>query len=132
MGRDDISPEGSNLIRVLLADDHDTFRKILRDSLQIEPDIEIIGEAATGEEAIRQAESLDPDVILMDIVMPELDGVAATARISKKHPRARIIAYSMHDSADLLKAMVHAGAIEYVRKDAPLPHVLKAIRGTAD
>jgi DNA-binding NarL/FixJ family response regulator len=115
---------------MLIADDHDALRKILGECLRTEPDIEVVGYASNGEEAIELAHALDPDVILMDITMPVMNGISATERIAAEHPRMRIVAFSMHDTAELLVRMVQAGAVEYVCKSAPLSELLKAIRGS--
>jgi two-component system nitrate/nitrite response regulator NarL len=125
-------PEGPGRIRVLIADDHDTFRTSLSDCLRTEPDIEVVGYASNGQQAIERADALDPDVILMDISMPVMNGITATERIAMEHPRTRIVAFSMHDTAELLVRMVQAGAVEYVCKSAPISELLKAIRGSAD
>src|SRR5215211_6097836 len=103
-------------VRVLIADDHPVVRTGLWGMLDGQQDFEVVGEAQNGEEAIEMTERLNPDVVLMDLKMPGLDGVAATARIKERYPQARVLVLTTSDSgADILRA-VEAG---YVLKDAP-------------
>lgn len=115
-------------IRVLLADDHPFFRDGMRMFLETTPDIAVVGEAATGTEAVAQAETLAPDVVLMDIKMPGLSGIEATRRILDANPRVRVLVVTMfEDDATVFTAM-RAGARGYVLKDAEKDDVLRAIR----
>ncbi len=115
-------------VRVLIADDHPVVRMGLWGMLDGEQDFEVVGEAQNGEEAMEMTERLNPDVVLMDLRMPGLDGVAATARIRERHPQARVLVLTTSDSgADVLRA-VEAGATGYVLKDAPREELYEAIR----
>jgi DNA-binding NarL/FixJ family response regulator len=115
-------------LRVLIADDHPLFRDGLRGLLATQPDIEVAGEATTGEEAVRLAAELEPHVVLMDIKMPELGGIEATRRILGENPRARVLVVTMfEDDATVFTAM-RAGARGYVLKDDDKDDVLGAIR----
>ena len=115
-------------LRVLIADDHPFFRDGMRMFLETTPDIAVVGEAATGEEAVAQAETLRPDVILMDIKMPGMIGIEATRRILGTNPSVRVLVVTMfEDDATVFTAM-RAGARGYVLKDAQKDDVLRAIR----
>lgn len=115
-------------LRVLIADDHPLFRRGMQGLLSTQPDIEVVGEAKTGEEAIRLAGELEPDVILMDIKMPGVSGIEATRRILAANPHTRILMVTMfEDDASVFTAM-RAGARSYVLKDADKDDVLGAIR----
>ncbi len=115
-------------LRVLIADDHPLFRHGLAALLQAEPDIEVVGEATTGEEVITLAATLQPDVILMDIRMPGINGIEATRRILHTSPQIRILVVTMfEDDASVFMAM-RAGARGYLLKDAQKADLLRAIR----
>lgn len=115
-------------IRVLIADDHVLFREGVHAILKSVPDIEIVGEAGTGQEALTLASELKPDVILMDIQMPDLNGVEATGRIIKTHPDVGIIIVTMLEDDDSLFSAMQAGARGYVLKGADKAEMLKSIR----
>jgi len=118
-------------IRLLLADDHPVVREGLRGMLAAEPDIDVAGEAGSGDEAVSLGRALRPDVILMDLRMPHGDGVNAITRIREDQPRARIIVLTTYDTdADILRA-VEAGATGYLLKDAPRAALVNAIRAAA-
>src|SRR6266568_4448781 len=119
------------MIKVLIADDHKMFRQGLRLLFEMEPDIKIIGEARDGLEAHEMAEALQPDVILMDINMPVIDGVEATRRILKEQPDAGIIILTMFREDEHVFQAIKAGAHGYVLKDADSNEVTKAIRAVA-
>jgi len=117
-------------IRVLLVDDHKVIRQALTGALKSEAGIDVIGEAANGQEAIAQAGDLRPDVILMDVSMPIMSGIEATRIIHEQWPQIRIIGLSMFEEQQRAKAMQNAGAVAYLTKSGPLGDVLLAIRGS--
>ncbi len=122
---------GSRLpLRVLLVDDHDIVRQGLAALLQEAPDIEVIGEAADGREAINMVSELHPDVVIMDVSMPLMSGDQATRQIKAYLPKIRVIALSMYDEADKKERMYQAGAEGYILKTVSAEELLAAIRGT--
>ncbi len=118
-------------IRVLLADDQALFREGLRTLLSLQPGLEVIGEAANGEEAVRLAEALHPDVVLMDLQMPLLDGVAATRQLRAALPACRVIVLTTFDDDDYVFEGLRAGAAGYLLKDTPSARLADAIRAAA-
>jgi PAS domain S-box-containing protein len=123
-----IAPVMSAKIRVLLADDHVVMREGLAGLLEQASDIQIVGQAANGKEAVDLAVRLLPDVILMDISMPELNGIEATRIIHNEHPGISIIGLSMFDAADRAQAIRDAGAVSYLTKSGPPADLIAAIR----
>ena len=121
-----------NRVRVLVADDHPVFRYGMRALLQSEPDSELVGEATNGEEAVSLAAELGPDVILMDLDMPEFNGIEATRRILEKNPNTGILMLTMFEDDDSIFAAMRAGARGYVLKGADGTETLRAIRAVAD
>jgi DNA-binding NarL/FixJ family response regulator len=119
-------------IRVLLADDHFIFRTGVVNILQTEPSIIIIGEACNGKELIEKTMELKPDVILTDIIMPEIDGIEATQKICAGIPGARIIALSMFGEEDMVTDMLEAGALGYLMKEASRDELMNAISTVYD
>jgi DNA-binding NarL/FixJ family response regulator len=118
-------------IHILIADDHTLFREGVRALFLAHPDIEVVGEAAEGESVIKQADALQPDVVLMDINMPGVNGIEATRRILSTHPNLGIIMVTMlEDDASVFSAM-RAGARGYVLKGAHHDEILRAIRAVA-
>lgn len=118
-------------IRILIADDHGVVREGLRMYLALDDELEIVGEAANGEEAVRQAHALKPDVVLMDMLMPVMDGVAATLKIRAELPDTEVIALtSVLDDGTVVKA-VKAGAIGYLLKDTQADELCRAIKAAA-
>lgn len=115
-------------IRVLIADDHAIFRRGLCSLLSAVPDIEIIGEAATGEEAIAQAAMLEPDVILMDLQMPDFNGIEATRRILRKSPHIGILVLTMFEDDDSIFTAMRTGARGYLLKGADQTEIVRAIK----
>jgi len=114
-------------VRVLLVDDHTLFRKGVRMILEQMPDVEVAGEAATGEEAVAQAQDLVPDVILMDIKMSGINGIEATRQILKENPHIGIILVTMFDDPETVFSGMRAGARGYVLKEAPPEELRRAI-----
>src|SRR5690606_3410252 len=119
------------MTRLLLCDDHAMFRQGLRSILETEDDFRVIGEASTGREAVRYAIETRPDVILMDIQMPELDGVAATKAILSEQPDARVIILTMYRQDRYVFEAVKVGARGYLLKDAGATELVEAIRRVA-
>src|SRR5437660_9668234 len=118
-------------IRILLADDHEVVRQGLRVSLGVDPALEVVGEAADGAEAVRLARRLRPDVVLMDLLMPELDGIAATQLIRQELPDTEVVALtSVLEDASVVGA-VRAGAIGYLLKDTRAQELRQAIKAAA-
>ena len=123
-------PDTSN-IRILVADDHALFRDGLRALFGSVPDAEVVGEAATGEEAVARAEELQPDVVLMDIQMPGVNGIEATRRIVSQSPHVGVVVVTMFEDDDSVFAAMRAGARGYVLKGADQDEILKVIRAVA-
>jgi DNA-binding NarL/FixJ family response regulator len=115
-------------VRVLMADDHALVREGLRALLQAETDIEIVGEAGTGREAVQLAIALNPDVVLMDIAMPLLGGLEATRQISKQVPSARVLILSSYSDDEYVHELAEAGGAGYVLKQSTGADVIRAIR----
>jgi CheY-like chemotaxis protein len=115
-------------IRLLLADDHAVMREGLARLLGQEPDIQIVGEASDGLEAVKLAEQLLPDVVLMDFSMPGLNGMEATKAIKRRHPQIQVIGLSVYDQEERAKEMLDAGAVNYLNKSGPATAVKAAIR----
>jgi RNA polymerase sigma factor (sigma-70 family) len=115
-------------IRVLLADDHGVVRKGLRFLLERQPDMEIVGEAADGREAVRLAEATNPDIVIMDIAMPLLNGIEATAQMVKRNPAIAVIILSVHSDEDYLLSSLNAGAKGYLLKDSAEVDLVRAIQ----
>jgi DNA-binding NarL/FixJ family response regulator len=118
-------------VRILVADDHPVVREGLAAMLQAEPDLDVVGEAGNGDEAVALAARLRPDVVLMDLRMPRLDGASATARIAQEVPGARVLVLTTYDTdADIVRA-VEAGATGYLLKDTPRSQLADAVRAAA-
>ncbi|MDP2917704.1 MAG: response regulator transcription factor [Dehalococcoidia bacterium] len=115
-------------IKVLLVDDHTMFRQGIRALLQGCDDIEIVGEATEGNEAIEKVRQLAPQVVLMDIAMPVLGGLEATRRIHKENPNVQILALTQYEDSEYILSMLRAGAKGYISKTAPAPELVSAIR----
>ncbi len=118
-------------IQILIADDHGVVRAGLRALLNAEPDLEVVGEAACGEEAVRFAVQRKPDVVLMDISMPALDGIEATRRLAEQAPQVRVLLLTVHEDAALLREAIRAGASGYVIKRAVESELINAVRASA-
>lgn len=120
-----------NSIRILLADDHTLFRKGLSALFLSVPDTEVVGEAATGEDVVASATDLQPDVVLMDIQMPGINGIEATRRITRDSPHIGVIIVTMFEDDDSVFAAMRAGARGYVLKGADQDEILKVIHAVA-
>lgn len=118
-------------VRVLIADDHPMVRSGLRQMLETTDDMEVVGEAVTGTDAVRAAGRLGPDVVLMDLRMPELDGVAATAEIRRRHPDVQVLVVTTYDTDADIYAAIDAGAVGYLLKDARRDELYAAIRAAS-
>lgn len=116
------------MIRVIIADDHTIVRSGVRMLLEAEPDIEVVGEALNGLQALEMADALQPDVVLMDITMPDMDGIEATRQMKVKEPRINILVLTMHRSDEYFFEMLKAGASGYVLKGAETGELIKAVR----
>ena len=115
-------------IRVLLVDDHGVVREGLRAYLELESDIDVVGEARDGQEAVRRAQELEPDVVLMDLVMPNMDGVEATSRIKQDRPETHIIVLTSFLDDERVLPAIKAGATSYLLKDVAAADLVRAIR----
>ncbi len=118
-------------IRVLVADDHAVVREGLRAVLDPEPDMEVVGEAGTGKEVVQRAAELGPDVILMDIQMPQTNGIEATRRIVEANPDVGVVVLTMFEDDDSVFSAMRAGARGYILKGAPPSEILKVLRAVA-
>ena len=114
-------------ITVLLCDDHTLFREGIKAILRDEPSIEIVGEADDGRDAVSKAQRLHPDIILMDIAMPDLGGFEATRLILRSNPKTKILILTMYEEEEVITRCLRAGAAGYVLKDAPRAHLIHAI-----
>jgi DNA-binding NarL/FixJ family response regulator len=117
-------------VRILLAEDHILVRDGLRDMLGLTPDLEVVGEASNGREALELCRTLQPELVLMDVRMPEMDGLQATRAIKRKHPGIAILMVTMYENPDYLLEALEAGAAGYVLKDAPAQRLINAVRRT--
>lgn len=118
-------------IRILLADDHVMVRQGFKMILAAQPDMEIVGEAGNGREAVELAEKLRADVVVMDVAMPDLNGIEATRRLAESSPRTRVLALSMHKDSVYVREILRAGARGYLLKDAFDRDLLSAVRAVA-
>jgi NarL family two-component system response regulator LiaR len=121
----------TNLIRVLLVDDHAVVRSGLAKFLIVNKDMELVGEASDGSEAIQMAALHKPDVILMDLMMPVMDGIAATREIHQKYPNIKIIALTSFSEQNLVQGAIQAGVIGYMQKNVTAIELANAIRSAA-
>ncbi len=118
-------------VRVLLADDHGIVRRGLHYLLERSPGFEVVGEAADGREAVKLAAELHPDVVIMDIAMPNLNGIDATAQIVRKHPETGVIILSMHSDESYLVRALSAGARGYLLKDSAEADLMRAVQAVS-
>lgn len=114
-------------VRILIADDHDVVRSGLRALLRISPEFSIVGEAVDGEEAVSLSEKTKPDVVIMDVSMPNLDGIAATRLIKERMPEVKVIILTVHEDEEYAYQILRAGASGYVLKNAGKKDIFKAI-----
>src|SRR5215211_6594534 len=129
MGGAEISPNHARgSTRLAIIDDHELARESLRKMLSVESDIEIVGEAANGRQALLLCSRLRPDLILMDVRMPEMDGLAATKEVKERYPETSVLMLTMHENPDYLLEALKAGAAGYVLKDAPQEEIIEAVR----
>ena len=115
-----------NAIRIVLVDDHQVVREGLRRMLELEPDIEIVGEASDAKELLTQVDSFSPEIILMDIKLPEVDGIELTRQIKQKQPACNVIMLTLYD--EYLTQAIGAGATGYLLKDIKREELIKAVR----
>lgn len=119
-------------MRILICDDQPIIRNGLSMILTIQPDMVVVGQACDGIEAIEQVERLNPDMVLMDLKMPRMNGVEAIRQLRARHPHIRILVLTTYDDDSWLFDALHAGAAGYILKDTPPDDLLKAIRGTPE
>lgn len=117
----------NKLYRILIADDHPALREGIKAILSVHPSFDIVGEAVDGLEAIDIVERLQPDLVLMDLSMPRMDGLAATREIKKKWPETKILVFTIHESPEYQKAAAGAGADGYLYKDSPSAKLIQSI-----
>lgn len=117
-------------IRVLLVDDHTILREGLRSLLSLQEDIEVVGEAGDGQAALELISTLKPDIVVMDIAMPGMDGLEATRRIKKDFPETRVLILTQHDNREYVFSLLQAGAVGYILKKSGGTEVVNAIRST--
>jgi two-component system response regulator NreC len=115
-------------IRILLADDHAILRDGIRALLEDEPEMEVVGEAENGLDVVRMADQLRPDIVLMDIGMPRLNGLEATRQILNLSPQTRVLILTMHDNEEYIRQVLAAGALGYILKDAAARDLIHAIK----
>lgn len=115
-------------VRLLLVDDHEVVRAGLRMLFAAEPGVQIVGEAASGEEALQAVDELKPDVVLMDVALPGISGIEATRQIKEAHPKVAVLALTMHEDEQYFFEMLNAGASGYVPKRAAPDDLMSAIR----
>ncbi|MBD2752123.1 response regulator transcription factor [Spirosoma validum] len=119
-------------IRILVADDHSVVRKGIRMLLEDEADMQIIGEASDGDEAIEMLSNIEPDVLLLDITMPRMSGIEALKVISQQYPKVRTLMFSMHNNPDYILKAVQNGAAGYLLKDTGQEEILQAVRSVVN
>ena len=118
-------------IRVLIADDHPLMRKGLTDILGGDPDIEVVGSAEDGAQALALAHATHPDIVLMDISMPGMDGIEATEKMGDVDPNIRVVMLTSYSEREKITEALGAGAVSYLTKDSPPDAVIRAIRAAA-
>lgn len=129
--REDQSGHGAAPIRILIVDDHPVVRDGLRGMFAGEADFEVVGDAANGREAVTRSQTFDPDVVLMDLRMPEVDGVAAIRALAERGSRAHVLVLTTYDTDRDVLAAIDAGATGYLLKDTPRDELFRAVRAAA-
>jgi NarL family two-component system response regulator LiaR len=119
------------MIRIVIADDHFVVREGLRTLLELDPELEVVGEAANGAEAVQAARDIQPDIVVMDLVMPEMDGVTATRMIRQDLPRTEVVAVTSVLEGSSLVSAIQAGAAAYILKDTRAEELRRAIKAAA-
>lgn len=123
-----MSPLESNPIKILVVDDHPMVRAGLRNMLQTDPDLVVVGEAETAADAVTQADTLQPEVILLDYGLPDTDGITALQQLKVVNPRAHVIIVTMHENAEYIRQAMQAGATGYILKGVRRHQLIDAIR----
>jgi len=118
-------------IRVLIADDHSVVRQGLRMFLLVQPDMELVGEAANGREAVQRVDTLAPDVVLMDLAMPEMTGIESTRAIKAAHPEVQVLVLTTFLEDERVKEAIEAGAVGFLLKEVEMDDLARAVRGAA-
>ncbi len=118
-------------IRVLIAEDHRTVREGLEMILKAQPDIEVVGEAGDGQAAVEMAKALNPDIVIMDVSMPQLNGLKATRELQRSRPNVKVLTLTRHKDDGYLQQLLRAGVSGYVLKQSPSTELLHAIRAIA-
>lgn len=121
-------PKNESKIKILVADDHEIVRHGVRNLLESEEDFQVVGEAVTGREAVKICEKLSPDIAIIDLGMPDLNGMEATRQIAKNCPKTRVLIFTMHETERLVQEVFQAGAKAYVLKSDAGKHLVHAIR----
>lgn len=126
-----MTDRASSPIRIVLVDDHVLLREALREKLEREPDFEVVGDAGNAEGAMRMVMELAPDVLILDVTLPDRSGIEVAEELARVSPHTRVVAFSMHDERHMVTGMLKAGAMGYVTKTAERPSLLNAIRAVA-
>jgi DNA-binding NarL/FixJ family response regulator len=124
-----VANHGGSLPRVILADDHPLFRSALRQLLSSQPDLEVVGEAADGRQTLELCRGLRPDLVLMDVHMPKMDGLAATRALQREFPDTAVLIVTTYEDPDYLLKAIQAGAAGYVLKSATPQEMIETVRG---
>ncbi|HEU5012572.1 MAG TPA: response regulator transcription factor [Roseiflexaceae bacterium] len=119
------------IVRIFLADDHAVVREGLKTLINAQPDMEVVGEAADGHSAVHATGTCQPDIVIMDISMPRLNGIQATAELKRTSPHVKVLALSVHEDTSYLQELMHAGASGYVLKRAAADALIQAVRTVA-